>query len=321
MLRIDHWPKNVLIAPGALFALSLTGSEDIFDFSRVNFMKIFIGTLAICLASSSNYLINEYLDRESDSFHPTKKLRGAVAGEIQSWKIVTLYFLLVMTVIFIVKPLGIQLVTTILIYLFLAILYNCKPFRVKDRIYIDVITESANNPLRLIFGWYLITTSYVPPLTLLLAFWALGIFLMSSKRLSEINQLQKQLSPVEISNYRRSFARYTFTSLSTFSSAAGLFTVLLLGIFSCKYKPEYLLFTIVVLAWITFYMSESHKEDSMVQAPEKLIRSWPNFIFALLIIVSYLVAQFLELQFLNELATETSLNPGDFWSSIRQDAS
>lgn len=316
MMRVDHWPKNVLIVPGCLFALSLTGSRDILDFNRVSLVTLAVGTLAICLASSANYLINEYLDRESDRYHPTKKMRSAVTGDVGATQVTVFYLLIVTTVLFLVAPIGKELVLILLIYLILAVLYNCKPIRVKDRLYIDVITESANNPIRLIFGWALVTTSYFPPLTLTLSFWALGVFLMSSKRYAEIHQLQKTMTSDDIAKYRKSLARYSITSLSILSNFSGLFAVLLLGIFSCKYRPEYLLFTVVVLAWITFYMSESHVEDSMVQAPEKLIRSRANLVFSFLIAASYLFTQFSEIRFLQEIVQGTSLKPGDFWSVI-----
>jgi hypothetical protein len=33
------------------------------------------------------------------------------------------------------------------------IFYNVRPMRTKDRAYLDVISESINNPLRLMIGW------------------------------------------------------------------------------------------------------------------------------------------------------------------------
>ena len=37
--------------------------------------------------------------------------------------------------------------------LVMGVLYNVRPFRTKDRIYLDVLSESINNPLRLMLGW------------------------------------------------------------------------------------------------------------------------------------------------------------------------
>lgn len=45
--------------------------------------------------------------------------------------------------------------------------YNIKPLRTKDVPYLDVLTESVNNPLRLL-GWYRVTSFLVPTLSLLM---------------------------------------------------------------------------------------------------------------------------------------------------------
>ncbi len=41
--------------------------------------------------------------------------------------------------------------------------YNIPPLRTKDQVYLDVLTESVNNPLRMLLGWYMVTSVLVPP--------------------------------------------------------------------------------------------------------------------------------------------------------------
>ncbi len=36
------------------------------------------------------------------------------------------------------------------------VVYNVPPFRTKDRPYLDVISESINNPIRLTIGWAMV---------------------------------------------------------------------------------------------------------------------------------------------------------------------
>src|SRR5436190_1937451 len=53
-------------------------------------------------------------------------------------------------------------------------IYTIPPLRAKDVPYVDVLTESVNNPLRMLAGWYLVTSAVVPPVSLLLSYWMVG---------------------------------------------------------------------------------------------------------------------------------------------------
>ena len=57
--------------------------------------------------------------------------------------------------------------------------YNLHPIRTKDIPYIDVLSESLNNPIRLALGWHAVVTDRVPPLSLILAYWMIGAFFMA----------------------------------------------------------------------------------------------------------------------------------------------
>jgi 4-hydroxybenzoate polyprenyltransferase len=75
--RFDHSAKHVFILPGILLAYLLRGLHAAFLFEQV----ILGFATAICIASA-NYVINEWLDREYDKFHPTKSRRAAVQREL-----------------------------------------------------------------------------------------------------------------------------------------------------------------------------------------------------------------------------------------------
>ena len=51
----------------------------------------------------------------------------------------------------------------------MGILYNVEPIRTKDRAYVDVLSESINNPLRFLLGWSAIVSDVLPPSSVLLA--------------------------------------------------------------------------------------------------------------------------------------------------------
>lgn len=83
--------------------------------------------------------------------------------------------------------------------------YNVRPLRTKDRVYLDVLSESLNNPIRLLMGWAMIDSSSLPPVSLL----------GDCKRLSEWRDIAASGGRETLALYRRSFARYDEARLST----------------------------------------------------------------------------------------------------------
>ncbi|MCK5214119.1 MAG: hypothetical protein KAR05_02045 [Candidatus Omnitrophica bacterium] len=67
----------------------------------------------------------------------------------------------------------------------MGILYNVKPFRTKEKPYVDVLSESLNNPTRLMMGWFMVVDGPLTPLSALIAYWMGGAFLMGVKRFAE----------------------------------------------------------------------------------------------------------------------------------------
>jgi len=312
MSRIDHWPKNILLVPGYLFAINLTGS-DFFDFGTLrNFGWIFLST---CFASSANYILNEYADSKTDLFHPTKNRRINVLETFSGLSIGIVYLIwATFSLVFIsFTSIGIILILT---YLFLGILYNVKPIRLKDISYLDVVCESANNPIRLLLGWVSISKSMSPPITLIIGYWLLGSFLMGAKRLSEFIQLGKTIDKEMIVKYRKSFKFYNESRLFYFSNLSAYLGVIFLSIFSIKYNPLFIIFTIIVASWIIDYGSQVHIPDSMVQNPEKLVKSYKNFKYSLILFSSFLSAQFVSVELVNTVLETTNLNIIEFWRNL-----
>src|SRR5439155_26304441 len=88
----------------------------------------------------------------------------------------------------------------------LGITYNVPPIRTKEWPYVDVLSESANNAVRLFLGWSALVATAVPPLSLTLSYWMLGAFFMATKRFAEY----RHIGDARIAaSYRRSFGHYT----------------------------------------------------------------------------------------------------------------
>lgn len=264
MARVDHWFKNVFMLPGTALAILFM---DI-PFKEAIWPTL-LGISSTCLVASANYVINEWLDAESDKHHPLKKHRPSVAGGVKKQFVYLEYLLLVAAGLGLAALLPKEFFMFSAILLIMGILYNVKPFRTKDRSYLDVLTESINNPLRLLLGWSAIVTGAFPPSSILLAYWMGGAFLMAVKRFSEYRFIG---DPERAGLYRKSFQAYTEETLLLSSFFYALSSAFFLGIFLIKYRIEFLLsFPLFALLFV-WYLAIGMKPGSNAQRPERLYR-------------------------------------------------
>ena len=71
--RFDHMTKHVFIFPGIILAYAVHQGE-----MQLSIERSVFGLVSAILIASANYVINEWLDRASDAFHPVKSQRTAV---------------------------------------------------------------------------------------------------------------------------------------------------------------------------------------------------------------------------------------------------
>jgi 4-hydroxybenzoate polyprenyltransferase len=149
-------------------------------------------------------------------------------------------------------------------------IYNVPPIRSKDQPYVDVLSEAINNPLRMLAGWFIVTTVTIAPASLLLSYWMIGCYFMAAKRFAEYNDFER--TGDDAARYRRSFAHYTserlLVSIMFYASAAMLF----FGAFIVRYRLELILSFPLVAVIMAMYLHLSFKPDSPVENPEKLYR-------------------------------------------------
>ena len=297
--RPDHWIKQLFILPGVIIAIFLT-KENI---CNTNFLfKIIFGILGTCFIASANYVINEYLDAEFDKYHPIKKNRPMVTENMNKKIIFLEYFILLVLGLLFAYFVSIQFFITDCILLIMGILYNVKPMRTKDIPFLDVLTESINNALRLLLGWFIVTNKYLPPISILGGYWMFGAFLMAMKRYSEykmINDSQKA------SLYRKSFKYYTEESLLISSIFYALFSIFLCGTFLIKYKIELLLCIPFLCFLFCYYIHISFKQDSAAQRPEKLYKEKNLMIFLIMFIILFFILLYIDIPHLDKLLDQT----------------
>ena len=272
MARLDHWFKNILMLPGFALAIVLTNTPLLATLPA--FAVAFFST---CLLASANYVLNEWLDAAGDRHHPLKRNRPSAVGVVDVWYVYLTYGLLVAAGLSLASLLTQQFLWLSLLFLVSAWVYNVKPLRTKDRVYLDVLTESLNNPLRLLLGWSAVLGDALPPSSILLAYWMGGAFLMAVKRYAEFRFIGDEK---QAALYRQSFFFYNENKLLLSAFFYALSSAFFLGVFLIKYRVEFLLTFPLFAVLFVWYLAIGMKPQSVAQRPERLYRE-VNFLLYL----------------------------------------
>ena len=293
--RPDNWAKNVFMMPGVLFALLVYHTP----FDGQLLLKLLLGLASTCLVASANYVINEYLDAEFDKFHPLKKMRTSVVRVVNPTIVYAEWLGLALLGFGLAYRVSLQFLLISMLLLFMGVMYNVRPFRTKERVYLDVLSESVNNPIRFALGWFIAAPALpaatfgllvffrsLPPSSIIMAYWMGGAFLMATKRFAEYRLIK---NPELAGLYRRSFKFYTENSLLISMFFYAITSAFFLGIFLIKNRIELLLsfpFFALLFSW---YLRIGLLENSPVQGSEKLYtRKWFMLyvvLFCLLLVV------------------------------------
>lgn len=268
LARFDHWIKNIFIIPGVVIAHLYNVDLE------VNYSTIFFVFFGACFISSANYVLNEWLDRSTDKFHPIKKERSAVKNSLNPLLVISEYFFFIFIGLALLSAGGYKTFCLGIVFILLMCLYNIKPVRLKDRVILDVLSESSNNPIRFMFGWLSVAPFSTPPASIIICYFFVGCYLMSLKRFSELRQI------LEISNeppvlYRKSFGIYSEKMLLlmvVFFLASSFFFG---AIFLVKYKPELILLYPFLIILFGYTFNDAFSENSAAIRPETLYSQTP----------------------------------------------
>ncbi|MDR0779344.1 MAG: UbiA family prenyltransferase [Pseudomonadales bacterium] len=213
-LRAHQWTKNLL-----LFVPLLT------SFGFVDQHKILLSVLsfcAFCLVASATYLLNDLWDLESDRRHPTKCLRPLASAEISIAAALLAAAVGLCGALALGSVIGMQFLLALAVYLLITSVYS---WTLKQIMLIDVLVLALLYTLRILAGSFAIHVTTSP---WLLAF---SIFLFFSlalvKRCSEL----VALPPGETRTPGRDYHRGDLAVLWPLGTAAGLCSVIVLGLF------------------------------------------------------------------------------------------
>jgi decaprenyl-phosphate phosphoribosyltransferase len=299
IMRLDHSIKNIFVLPGIVVPLSVLQTSLL---SPVLIRNILVGFLSTTLIACSNYVLNEVLDAPFDKLHPKKKSRPAAQGLVSVPIAYAQWLLMMVAGIVLALTISRPFAYTAATLWIMGCLYNIPPLRTKDKVYLDVLSESVNNPLRMLLGWYMVTSLLVPPISLLICYWMAGCYLMALKRFSEY----REIGNVEIARaYRKSFQYYTEVSLLasvTFYAAAAM---LFFGAFIMRYRMELILVFPLIALLMSTYFGLAFQPNSAVQNPEKLYREPLLMLEAITVSVLMIALLYLNIPVLGQIFSPT----------------
>jgi decaprenyl-phosphate phosphoribosyltransferase len=304
--RPDHWCKNVFMALGVVLAYFC--HPDLFGAWAP--LQIALAIVATCLIASSNYVINEILDAPTDRSHPVKRNRPIPSGQVKLPIAYAEWILFGVAGLLVAWSLNQAFLYSAALLLVMGVIYNVPPVRSKELPYLDVLSESINNPIRLLLGWFAIAPNEFPPASLLLSYWFIGAFFMASKRFSEYRMISNRNVA---GTYRSSFHYYDDQKLLISMFFYVTCFALFLGIFIIRYHLELILVVPLVAGFVSYYLHIALKPDSAAQAPEKLYREKGLVLYLGVCVLAFTLLMFTHIPALYDLFNVTPSNTPPLW--------
>lgn len=141
LLRPKQWSKSLLVLAAPIFAAKITESS--------TWAPVGLAFLAMCLASSATYVINDLRDAERDRSHETKRNRPIASGAVSPGVALGLAIVLAAAALIIGLLLNTSSFTLLIAYFVLQLLYNLS---LKQAPIADVFTISLGFILRAMLG-------------------------------------------------------------------------------------------------------------------------------------------------------------------------
>jgi len=196
IMRPLHWTKNVFLFAALIFGQQLN--------VPLALVRTIGGFFCFSLAASAVYILNDIIDRKTDSLHPEKRKRPIAAGSVSVGSAALVSVICAIVAIVGSFLLAHNFALIILTYIALMILYS---LLLRRMMILDCVVISIGFCLRAIAGAVVVDVPISP--WLIICTFALCLFLAFGKRRSEIAQLGENSEA-----FRKTLAGYTPELLS-----------------------------------------------------------------------------------------------------------
>jgi 4-hydroxybenzoate polyprenyltransferase len=287
LLRPKQWSKNLLVFAGLLFTASFDEPSLV--------LRALWAFLAMALANSGTYALNDALDAERDRLHPSKAGRPVASGEVSRGVALTLALALMAAGLALAFGLNLASGLVVTAYLALQGLYNGA---LRSIPVADVFGLSVGFVLRAMLGATCISVQISGWLLFCTA--ALALLLGFAKRRHEF--LVQGESRAE---GRRSLGGYTKSSLDALVLVSACVAALCYGIYSLEsptaqahpallLTAPFVLYGICRYLFLVFSFDEGGEPESLLWKDPHIWGSVLGFVATALLAMSGLELPFLE---------------------------
>ena len=200
-MRPRQWSKNVFVLAGIVFAGQL--------FERTAQLRVLSCFALFCAASSAVYLVNDVVDRITDTHHPLKRLRPVASGRLSPASALAASLALAAGALVAAALLNRATLAITAAYLASTLVYS---LWIKRVFLLDVMTVAAGFVLRAVAGAACIDAEISP--WLLVCSFLLALFLALGKRRSELLLLGQ-----DATNHRAALGHYSLPLVDSWLTA------------------------------------------------------------------------------------------------------
>ncbi|MFZ3102157.1 MAG: decaprenyl-phosphate phosphoribosyltransferase [Desulfitobacteriaceae bacterium] len=216
-MRPGQWSKNLLVFAALIFSLKSVTIEMV--------INSIYGFIFFLLVSACVYILNDFMDREADRHHPTKRFRPLASGVLDPHLTIAFGGILLIACLGLSALFSIPFSLLLTLYFIINVLYSTG---LKHVVILDVMIVASGFVLRAIGGAVLISVKVTPWFLICIMF--LSLFLAISKRRHELilsqesdavprkvlqfynKELLDQMNSIVTTATLISYALFTFTS-------------------------------------------------------------------------------------------------------------
>lgn len=235
ILRPKQWTKNLLVFAALIFSIKIVTID--------MFLRCIAGFILFCLVSGCVYVLNDYIDRESDSKHPEKCDRPIASGQLRPARALAFGGILLISSFMAAFSLDSCFSLLLLGYFIINVAYSIK---LKHVVIIDMMVIAAGFVLRAIGGGLVIEVAFTP--WFLICIMLLALFLAISKRRHELYLLSEHKG-----EYRKVLEHYSPELLNQLNSIVTTAAIMSYSLFTfTSGRTVHLMWTIPLVMYGIF---------------------------------------------------------------------
>ncbi len=263
-MRVYQWSKNILVF------LPIILAHQFQDFDLM--LKTIFAFFSFCFLASAGYILNDFLDRESDREHPDKKDRPIASGRVTTHEAIFLFFSLFAIGITTAYLQSMDLLIVTLIYFLCSTSYSIK---LKEVPILDVFLLTS------LYAWRILGGSIVTNIPISAWFLAFSGFLFWGLALVKRGAELKMNEASGKKNNRRGYLASDFQLVSQMGVSSNFLSVLVFAFYihdkkvqNIYHYPELLWLICPLLmgwfsrVWLKVHRGEMHHDPIVFAAKD-----------------------------------------------------